>query len=138
MIERILSPHKKNKLNDEQMTWAVGGSLLLHFHKLIDHPNDIDIIVSENDAAHLNKILKTLGNQETAAHKAPFQTTYFSKYTIKGTSIDIMGGFAIQHEAGIYRFLFSNESITNKMKLNNEDPAMLFGRLVCVISANPE
>jgi hypothetical protein len=106
-----------NKKNNK-IIWGVGGSLLLNFHKLIDHPNDIDILVDENDAAHFNEIISPMAENKEVKLSNPFCTTYFSKYCMNNVDIDIMGGFAIQHNEGVYKLSLKEESIVDHRKIN--------------------
>ena len=51
------------KLNDADITWGVGASILLNRFGLIDKPNDIDIFVSINDIEKTDEILKSIGEK---------------------------------------------------------------------------
>ncbi|WP_188454807.1 hypothetical protein [Virgibacillus oceani] len=108
-------------INNNNITWGVGGSLLLKIHNLIDNPNDIDILVSKYNATHLNKILLPLGKRKEVTYSAPFRTSYFTKYCINNIGIDIMGGFAIEHAEGIYKLSFHRDSIVAYQKINGVD-----------------
>lgn len=105
-------------LENENITWGVGGSLLLSFYQLIDKPNDIDILVTESNAAELNEIMLSIGKPKEAKATNPFRTTIFSKYTIDDIGIDIMGGFAVQHNNGVYRLVLQQDSIVDYKKIN--------------------
>ncbi|PKR78468.1 hypothetical protein CEY16_01545 [Halalkalibacillus sediminis] len=107
-----------DKLNDKNITWGVGGSLLLSFYEIIDNPNDIDILVDERDAPKVNEIISSAGKKKEALSTAPFRTLYFSKFRLFDNDIDVMGGFAIQHEKGIYKIRMQKESIVDYKKIN--------------------
>jgi hypothetical protein len=106
------------KVNHNKITWGVGGSLLLNFYQIIGNPNDIDILVDENQAHHLNSILSKIGRPKLATSVHPFKTQHFSKYQIGNVDIDIMGGFAIQHNEGIYKIDLNEDSIVAHKKIN--------------------
>lgn len=106
------------RLEHENITWGVGGSLLLSFYHLINNPNDIDILVNESNAAELNELMITIGKPKEAKTTNPFRTTNFSKYTIEDVDIDIMGGFAVQHNNGVYRLFLQQDSIVDYKKIN--------------------
>ncbi|MBP1949421.1 nucleotidyltransferase domain-containing protein [Virgibacillus litoralis] len=110
-----------DRLNNKKIIWGVGGSLLLNFYKLIDKPNDIDILVDEANATQLNEEMSSIGRPKEAIRSNPFRTTYFSKYSINEIDIDIMGGFAIQHKEGVYKLSFKQESIVAHKKINGLD-----------------
>ncbi|MEC9488954.1 MAG: hypothetical protein UMV23_05690 [Halanaerobium sp.] len=92
------------------LLWGVGGSLLLYFHGLLREPNDIDILISEENAKEGQHILHTLGKRQETAPTILFCTRYFSTYKIAGVKVDLMGGFAIKHQAGVYHINFTPES----------------------------
>ncbi|WP_010677106.1 nucleotidyltransferase domain-containing protein [Bacillus timonensis] len=103
------------KIGNRKLTWGVGGSLLLNFHSLIEHPNDIDLLVKEEDEAVLNEILSSMGTSKEAKSFSPFRTVHFSKFKIGKVDIDSMGGFAIQHNEGIYRLQFDENSVVERI-----------------------
>ncbi|MDL4843055.1 nucleotidyltransferase domain-containing protein [Aquibacillus rhizosphaerae] len=104
-----------DRLKHMNITWAVGGSLLLSFYEIIDKPNDIDILVDETNVTKLNEILSSIGEPKNAFSFYPFRTIDFSKYRINGIDIDVMGGFTIQHDEGIYKLSLQKEAnITHK------------------------
>lgn len=112
------------EMNKRNITWGLGGSLLLHFHQLVDHPNDIDLLVDEKHAIDLIEIIHSLGEPIEAVSKSPFFTTYFAKSKVNTTEIDIMGGFCIQHSEGMYKLLFDEKSITDFVKVDDIDIPM--------------
>ncbi|QGH35973.1 hypothetical protein GI584_18790 [Gracilibacillus salitolerans] len=110
-----------DRLKNKNIIWGVGGSLLLSFYKIIDKPNDIDILVDETNATKLNEIMSSIGKAKEALSSHPFRTMNFSKYRINGIDIDVMGGFAIQHDEGIYKISLQQESIVTHKKINGVD-----------------
>lgn len=110
-----------DRLSNENITWGVGGSLLLSFYNIIDKPNDIDILVDERNATKFNKIMSSIGKPKEALSANPFRTKYFSKYKINGVDIDVMGGFAIQHDEGIYKLSLQQASIVAHKKIHGVD-----------------
>ncbi|MEH7383253.1 hypothetical protein V7138_22515 [Bacillus sp. JJ1533] len=103
------------EVGQRKMVWGVGGSLLLSFHGLVQHPNDIDLLVKEEDALELNEILAGLGSALEAKSRRPFKTRYFAKYNVGTLSIDSMGGFGIEHNEGIYQLPFDENSIVGNV-----------------------
>ncbi|MCT1902467.1 hypothetical protein [Oceanobacillus sojae] len=55
-------------LNENNIIWGLGGSLMLHMHGIIDNPNDIDLLVSENHAPLAGKVLDNLGERKETVH----------------------------------------------------------------------
>ncbi|MBU5593237.1 RepB family plasmid replication initiator protein [Clostridium sp. MSJ-4] len=101
------------KINKENILWAVGGSIVLNHYGLIQCPNDIDIIVHNKDIDLLDSILKSLGDKKPIESSGTYSTKYFYEYNIKGIDIDVMSDFAINHSCGVYKYPFDKESITD-------------------------
>ncbi|THE11925.1 hypothetical protein E1I69_12995 [Bacillus timonensis] len=103
-------------VGERKIIWGVGGSLLLSFHGLVQHPNDIDLLVNEEDALWFNKKLELLGTSLEAKSLRPFRTSYFAKFRVGGFNVDSMGGFAIEHEEGVYRLPFDENSVVGRVE----------------------
>ncbi|WP_232827966.1 hypothetical protein [Paraliobacillus sp. X-1268] len=110
-----------DRLERRNITWGVGGSLLLSFYKIIDKPNDIDILVDETNVIRLNEVMLSMGKPKEALNLNPYHTKDFSKYKINGVDIDVMGGFAIKHEKGIYKLSLNQDSIVTHKNINGVD-----------------
>jgi hypothetical protein len=104
--------------NRRNITWGVGGSLLLHFHNLINDPNDIDLLVDERDASHIEAVLIPLGETRKAIRQSPFCSTHFTKYCIHNIDIDVIGGFSIEHNNGVFKLLFNEDSVVEHIEVN--------------------
>ncbi|TDQ39799.1 hypothetical protein [Aureibacillus halotolerans] len=110
-----------NLLQQEPLTWAIGGSIVLHYHGIEQNPHDIDLFVIESDALRLLSILQnSSATSVPVTKKAPFHTKVFQSFTWDGVDIDVMSGFGIEHEAGIYRCPFDRDSITAVWKINGQ------------------
>ncbi|MDR4890130.1 hypothetical protein RGU12_21770 [Fredinandcohnia sp. QZ13] len=103
-------------IGERKIVWGVGGSLLLSFHGLVQHPNDIDLLVDEEDALWFNKKLEVLGTPIEANALRPFKTRYFAKFRVRGFNVDSMGGFAIEHQEGVYRLPFDENSVVGSVE----------------------
>ncbi|WP_018932966.1 nucleotidyltransferase domain-containing protein [Gracilibacillus lacisalsi] len=110
-----------NISNNGNITWGVGGSLLLRFHQLIDKPNDIDILVDLDHTTQMNQILSLIGTEKEVIRTEPFRTKYFNKFHINYIDLDIMGGFAIEHQEGNYQLSFTQQSIVEHKQVNGVD-----------------
>ncbi|MFK3938548.1 nucleotidyltransferase domain-containing protein [Alkalihalobacillus sp. NPDC078783] len=90
-------------LNSHNITWAVGGSLMLSIRGLETTPNDIDLLVTESDAPKLIQVLETIGpkQQPKSSHPHLF-SSYFSQFHIDEIGIDVMANFGVKHEKGMY------------------------------------
>ncbi|GAK00217.1 nucleotidyltransferase [Geomicrobium sp. JCM 19055] len=90
------------QLNENKITWAIGGSLLLSQYGIVKKVNDIDVLVSEKDVGYTKTIIDTIGNEKEAQKYSPFRTSYFYKYTMNDVEVDLMSGLALEHENGVY------------------------------------
>ncbi|GAB6168403.1 hypothetical protein JCM1393_08630 [Clostridium carnis] len=52
-----------SKLNEENILWAVGASVLLNNYGIISKPNDIDILVDIKDIHKVDNILTNIGKK---------------------------------------------------------------------------
>ncbi|GGP12217.1 hypothetical protein [Oceanobacillus neutriphilus] len=107
-------------LNEKNIVWGLGGSLMLHMHGMIDSPNDIDLLVSEIHAPLAEKVLDNLGERKEAVHSPPFKTAFFAKYRVKNTPVDLMGGYSIIHEEGTYKLAFEKNNIVDSTSFNGK------------------
>ncbi|QOR36770.1 hypothetical protein IMX26_08170 [Clostridium sp. 'deep sea'] len=111
------------QLNEQSISWGIGGSLMLKYHGLVTKANDIDLIVAESDYSKVEEILNTMGQKQVVAQSKTYGTKFFSKFSVNDIEVDIMGKFIIHHEQGSYEYIFDKESITateivNGVKLN--------------------
>lgn len=105
-------------LNKENITWAVGASLLLNYHGLIENPHDIDILIDLKDVEKVDKILCNLGKKLPKDNKKIYSTKFFSEYIILNVDIDVMGGLCINYSNKSYEYKFNKNSIVNYLNLN--------------------
>lgn len=91
--------------------WGLGGSLMLSLRGLVEKANDIDLVVAESDIERAHELLLTLGTGARYGAKHPNYSRYFYKHMISGVSVDVIGGYEIQHEQGMYEVPFDEMSI---------------------------
>lgn len=104
------------ELKSKDIKWALGGSWVLYHHQLIEEVNDIDIIVEEKDIDRIIEVMSLLGEPQGVERKKLFATKYFYKFLVNGINIDIMGGFGIRHNKGVYIYEFKDASITDYIR----------------------
>jgi hypothetical protein len=90
------------EFNENDITWALGASLLLYFYDIIEKPNDIDIIIDPKDEDIIIKIMNKLGNELSVEDVKKYKTGVFHKFYIEEVEIDIIGDFNILVENGYY------------------------------------
>lgn len=106
-------------LNQADVQWGVGASVLLYYHGLIDAPHDIDIMTTEADADMVASILGGLGDEAFGdPGRSLYSTSRFLEYVIDGTEVDVMAGLAIRHEDGIYAFPFDDRAVTMRKSVD--------------------
>lgn len=106
------------KLNEENVVWGIGASILLNNYGLIDKPNDIDILVDIKNIEKLDLILRKIGEKITCENTDTYSTTYFYEYVVDGFDVDVMAGLKINHDNGVYKYDFNKNSITDIKKIN--------------------
>ncbi len=106
-------------LNQADVHWGVGASVLLYYHGLIDAPHDIDIMTTEADADMVASILGDLGDEAFGdPGRSLYSTSRFLEYVVDGTDVDVMAGLAIKHEGGTYVFPFDDRSVTMRKNVD--------------------
>jgi len=106
-------------LNQVDVHWGVGASVLLYYHGLVDAPHDIDIMISEADADVVASILGGLGREAPGdPARSLYSTSRFLEYVVEGTEVDVMAGFAIRHVGGTYVFPFDDRSVTMRKRVD--------------------
>lgn len=106
------------KLNDERVVWGVGASILLNHYGLIEKPNDIDILVELKDIEKVDIMLKSIGEKKVREKTDRYSTEYFYEYIVNGFDVDVMAGLSINHDSGIFKYIFDQSSITENQKYN--------------------
>lgn len=106
------------KLNDADITWGVGASLLLNKFGFVEKPNDIDIFISIDDIKKADEILKSIGVKKKWEKTSTYSTKYFYEYVINKIDVDVMAGFAVNHSNGTFHYIFDENSISEFKVMN--------------------
>lgn len=106
------------KLNKANVLWGVGASILLNQFGLVDKPNDIDIFVDIKDIDKADELLKAIGEKKTYEKTSAYSTRYFYEYVVNGIDVDVMAGFVINHDSGLYEYIFDYKSILEFRKIS--------------------
>lgn len=107
-------------LNELNVVWAVGGSLMLHQHGLAGNPRDIDILVALEDAEKAENALGALGETVVTPQSAAFATKRFRRFLIDGIDVDLMAGFIVCHGEGQYEYPFDRLSVASHLEVGGE------------------
>ena len=118
-LKRVLAIIAKT-LNKNQIKWVVGGSIVLNHYQIVKEVNDIDLIIDENDFDKVVTLLKQLGNEQQVGDKLNYHTKKYLKMKVEEVNIDLMSGFIIEHDAGLYNYILDLEAITSSPKINDQ------------------
>lgn len=83
------------ELNANNITWAIGASLLLYFKGITNEFHDIDIMVAESDVESIKKLLLSFGKLQPKNPNIKYKTKDFMEFNIEGIDFDVMAGFII-------------------------------------------
>lgn len=108
-VKRIVDIAKE--LDKAQITWGIGGSMLLAYYDIVDHVNDIDIIVEPEHIDKAIHVLQKIGKEKEVERHKPFATVYFHKFRVETATVDMMAQFQLEHTNGLYTYDFSNYSV---------------------------
>lgn len=78
------------EFNAEDITWAIGGSLLLYIRGLSDQFEDIDLIILERDALLSQRLLIKHGPMQPINPDEKYRTRGFFEFIIDEVDIDLM------------------------------------------------
>jgi hypothetical protein len=99
------------ELNNKNVTWAIGASVLLYFKGIVSEFNDIDIMVAEEDVDVIKEVLLSFGDIQTPNPKVKYKTKYFFEFLVDEVDIDVMAGFIIMDKDKEYYFPLKKENI---------------------------
>ena len=108
------------EFNKENLVWAVGASLLLYFKGYVEEFNDLDIMVTGDDALKMEAILSSFGNLQPST-KENFETKYFRKFAVNGVEVDMIGGFAIVSSGMVHDCDLRTEQIAEFVTVNGQE-----------------
>ncbi len=107
-------------LNEKNVVWAVGASMLLYFKGKTDFFHDIDLMVSEDDVEKLKEQLLPMGLLAPPKLDKQYKTRHFLEFTIDGIDVDVMAGFVIVKDGRDVDCSLFPEQIEEYIQLNGE------------------
>ncbi len=113
VLLNIASVFNKNKIN-----WGVGGSLLLYLNGIETTIGDIDLIVDVNDITKLEKIVEKYKHIEKPKTDI-FLTERFFSFNIDGVNVDLMIGFKLLTEKGLYSFPIGDKIVDKSIIIDD-------------------
>jgi alpha-amylase/alpha-mannosidase (GH57 family) len=76
--------------NSSQITYALGGSLMLNLRGIQVDYHDIDLMVTLSDSLKADKLLQSLGTKLPKRNNGDYTTKFFGEYVIDGVDVDLM------------------------------------------------
>ena len=107
-------------LNEAQVTWAIGASLMLYLNGKVDDFHDIDLTTTVEDAPRVTDILLRLGTMLPTKSSAQFQTKCFAHFMVEGVDVDMLAGFAIVCDGVTHDCSLTKASITSFAEVDGE------------------
>ena len=105
------------RFNTAYITWALGASMLLYFKGITSTFNDIDLMISNDDAESVRKILSEMGEFQPPNPK--YKTKVFMEFVINSVDVDVMAGFSILNDGKIYDCSLDKDQIVEWFTLGN-------------------
>ncbi len=106
------------ELNQKNVTWAVGASLLLYVKGIVTDFHDIDIMVAEDDVNEAKAVLFSFGTMQPPNPNIAYKTKHFMEFIVEGVEIDVMAGFVIVNNNKENQISFEKEDIKENIKMN--------------------
>lgn len=106
-------------LNENNITWAVGASLLLYFKGITNKFNDIDLMVAEKDIEKIKTIFLSLGKEYPKNPNLQYKSKCFLEFNVDGIDFDIISGFVIVNNNCDHYFPLEKNNIAEYFCLEN-------------------
>ena len=106
------------ELNNRNITWAVGASMLLYFKGITSEFHDIDIMVSEHEYDLAKEVLLSMGEIQPPDPNDTYRTRYFGEFLVDGVDIDMIAGFRIIDKDKEYYFPLEQGTIVDFSEIN--------------------
>ncbi|WP_313491379.1 nucleotidyltransferase domain-containing protein [Exiguobacterium sp.] len=98
-------------LQQEQIRFGIGGSLLLAHHGLPVTPLDIDLVVALEDVERAIQLLSEMGTVVEHDEMSLYATQVFQEFIIHDIDLDLMSGLRIRHDEGIFVYPFVEQTL---------------------------
>lgn len=119
MLAQVLTKFA-SRLNRKGILWGLGGSGLLHVYGLEAEPRDLDLLIRTEHMEAAVSELHPLGVLAELQPKPPFCSRRFVQIQTGGVEADLIAGFRIHHEAGLYELPLEAHSIAGTARIGGE------------------
>ena len=109
-----------HRFKEERIEWALGGSMMLYFKKIVPSFDDIDLMISFSDVDRVRNILSEMGELKPENPKEKNRSKSFMEFSIEGIDVDVMAGFAIVYEGNVVDCSLEKEQIVEMFPLGTE------------------
>ncbi|MBQ8646881.1 MAG: hypothetical protein IJ484_01920 [Oscillospiraceae bacterium] len=108
-------------LNEHELSWALASSVVLYFNGVAEEFHDLDIMVDEAHFDAAAEALAALGEQhQPVLLPDKYATKRFTKFTVDGVEIDLMGGFAIVRGGAVYHFPMTPDTVERTVQVQGQ------------------
>lgn len=111
MINSSILHNLSSILTENRITWAVGGSYLLHIYGLYDSPNDIDIWVPKSD---FEKLRNVFSGYEEIKERIQLPEQYHFKIRFDECAVDFVAYFFVVPNQKSYEYNVDSVRIQTK------------------------
>lgn len=105
-------------LNENKINWALGGSLLLYLYGINTTVNDIDIVIDTTDISKVEKFINQFSHIEKDKTEI-YLTERFYSIRINKVIIDLMIGFKISSDKGVYIYPDADKLINRTINMDD-------------------
>jgi hypothetical protein len=93
------------RLREAEVAWMLGGSCSLMFQGvgITEAPRDIDVYADLYDASQIHELLRDIAVDEPHYDRTERYVSVLSHYALDSISIELVGGFEVRSEGGLYR-----------------------------------
>lgn len=111
-----------HRLNENEIEWALGASLMLYLKGIASDFHDIDLMISLKDADKVEQILLEMGKMcpSNPIKNPMYHTKRFMEFVVDSIDIDVMAGFMIEKDGEIYDCSLHKNQIVEEVKLDGE------------------
>lgn len=106
-------------LSENEVLWAIGGSILLRLSQVTQEADRIDVIISPEEIAKVDALLTPLGEKHTRVPSPHYATRFFCEYTIDGQQVHVMSGLTLHYKGFLYAYPFEKTSIVSMLPLED-------------------
>ena len=110
------------ELNKNNISWAIGASVLLYLKGIVLEFNDLDIVLEVKDVEKTKTIFKDLNaTLYPSKDNSGYKTTCFLEYNLNGVDIDLMAGFKIELDGVVHDCSFKASDVKEYAKIKDVD-----------------